>query len=43
MFWTSTVNAQGAALARGTNWYNPSVSRYWSKKGNAFSVRCLKD
>jgi uncharacterized protein (TIGR02145 family) len=43
MFWTSTVNAQGAALARGMNSIDPSVSRYWSKKGNAFSVRCLKD
>jgi uncharacterized protein (TIGR02145 family) len=43
MFWTNTTNAQGKALARGVNIYNPSVSRYWSKTGNSFNVRCLKD
>jgi uncharacterized protein (TIGR02145 family) len=43
MFWTNSVNSQDQALSRGVNSYNPSVSRYWSKKGNAFSVRCLKD
>ncbi len=43
MHWTSTLNAQFQALARGINVYNPSVSKYWSKKGNAFTVRCIKD
>jgi uncharacterized protein (TIGR02145 family) len=43
MYWTSGLNAQNQALARGVNIFNPSVSRYWSSRGNAFSVRCLKD
>jgi uncharacterized protein (TIGR02145 family) len=43
MYWTSTSNASGKALARGLNNYNPSVSRYWSARGNAFPVRCIKD
>ena len=43
MYWTSTSNAGNQALARGVNIFNPSVSRYWSSRENAFSVRCLKD
>jgi uncharacterized protein (TIGR02145 family) len=43
MYWTATVNAQNQPLARGMNFFNPSVSRYWSSRGNAFSVRCVKD
>ena len=43
MYWTSASNAQNQALARGINIFNPSVSRYWSSRENAFSVRCLKD
>ncbi len=43
MYWTSTINSQNRPLARGANFYNPSVSRYWSSRENSFSVRCLKD
>jgi uncharacterized protein (TIGR02145 family) len=43
MFWTQTQNSEGNALSRGLNSVDPSVSRYWSKKSNAFNVRCIKD
>ncbi|MEI7898570.1 MAG: hypothetical protein WCJ26_16155, partial [bacterium] len=43
MYWTSSVNIQNHSLARGVNIYNPSVSRYWSSRANAFSVRCVHD
>ncbi|MCX6279126.1 MAG: hypothetical protein NT004_13675, partial [Bacteroidetes bacterium] len=43
MYWTSTSNAWNQPLARGVNIFNPSVSRYWSSRENAFPVRCLKD
>ena len=44
MFWTSTTDGPGKAIARGLNDpYNPSVSRYPSGRANAFPVRCIKD
>ncbi|MEI6681219.1 MAG: FISUMP domain-containing protein [Bacteroidota bacterium] len=43
MYWTSTASGQERAIARGLNEFNPSVSMYVSSRGNAFSVRCLKD
>jgi uncharacterized protein (TIGR02145 family) len=44
MFWTSTTDASGKAIARGlNNPYNSSISRYASSPGNAFPVRCVKD
>ena len=42
-FWTSTPNGTTQAVARGLNSYNQSISRYLSSRGNAFSLRCLKD
>ena len=43
MYWTSTTSCADRAVARGLNNYNPSVSMYPSLRGNAFSVRCLRD
>ena len=43
MYWTSTASGSERAIARGLNEYNPSVSKYTSSRGNAFSVRCSKD
>jgi uncharacterized protein (TIGR02145 family) len=43
MYWTSTATAYDRAVARGLNEYNPSVSRYFSSRGNSFGVRCMKD
>jgi uncharacterized protein (TIGR02145 family) len=42
-FWTSTAYNATHALARGLNVYTPSVSRYPGSRGNAFSLRCVKD
>ncbi|MEI6901362.1 MAG: FISUMP domain-containing protein, partial [Bacteroidota bacterium] len=42
-FWSSTPFGPYKAWAHGLNDYNPSVSFYPSSRGNAFSVRCLKD
>jgi uncharacterized protein (TIGR02145 family) len=43
MFWTSSADGTTKALARGLNTHTPSVSRYHSSRGNAFSLRCIKD
>ncbi len=43
MFWTSTDSGNTRAVARGLNSYNPSVSKYFSGRSNAFPVRCVKD
>ena len=43
MFWTSTPNGTGRGVARGVNTINPSISKYPGSRGNAFSVRCVKD
>jgi uncharacterized protein (TIGR02145 family) len=43
MYWTSTLSGADHAVARGFNEYNTSVSMYPASRGNAFSVRCLKD
>ena len=42
-FWSSTAYGPYKAWAHGMNDFNPSVSFYPSSRGNAFSVRCLKD
>ena len=42
-FWSSTVNGATKAAARGLNNTNPSISKYYSSRGNAFSVRCIKN
>jgi uncharacterized protein (TIGR02145 family) len=42
-YWTSTPNGTHKAISRGLNVYNPSISRYQESRGNAFSVRCIKD
>lgn len=42
MFWTSTL-AGTKPVARGLNYYSPSVSWYESSRANAFPVRCVKD
>jgi uncharacterized protein (TIGR02145 family) len=43
MFWTSTPYNSIKSVARGLNIFTPSVSRYHNSRGNAFSVRCVKD
>jgi len=43
MFWTSTPSGTERGVARGVNSLNPSVSEYPGSRGNAFSVRCVKD
>jgi len=42
-FWSSTASGTDRAIARGLNTENNSVSLYPSSRGNAFSVRCVKD
>ena len=42
-FWTSSANGPIHAVARGLNIYNQSISHYLSSRGNAFSLRCVKD
>jgi uncharacterized protein (TIGR02145 family) len=42
-FWSSTAHGPYKAWAHGMNEYNYSVSYYPGYRGNAFSVRCLKD
>jgi hypothetical protein len=43
MYWTATPNGINRSMARGVNTINPSISRYAGSRGNAFSVRCVKD
>jgi len=43
LYWTSTVSSATHSVARGLNNYNPSISLYSSSRGNAFSLRCVKD
>ena len=43
MYWTATPNGINRSMARGVNSINPSISRYAGSRGNAFSVRCVKD
>jgi len=43
LFWTSTRDNSYKALANGMNKKDKSVSLYSSTRGNAFSVRCIKD
>ncbi len=43
MFWTSTANGAERGMARGVNLINPSISKYPGSRGNAFSVRCVRD
>ena len=45
LFWTSTPNPSDNTkiLSHGLNDINPSVSKYFSTRGNALPVRCVKD
>ena len=43
MYWTSSSSGTTRAISRGLNFYSPSISRYSSSRGNAFSLRCIKD
>jgi uncharacterized protein (TIGR02145 family) len=43
LYWTSTSSNATHSVARGLNFYNPSISLYSSSRGNAFSLRCIKD
>ena len=43
LYWTATINGTSRSMARGVNSINPSTSRYPGSRGNAFSVRCVKD
>jgi len=43
LFWTSTANGADRGVARGVNSINPSIAKYPGSRGNAFSVRCVKD
>ena len=45
MFWTSTVSSatNTRIFAHGLNEINASVSKYFSTRGNALPVRCVKD
>jgi uncharacterized protein (TIGR02145 family) len=45
MFWSSTVSPNSSAriFSRGMNSINASVSNYFSLRGNALPVRCVKD
>ena len=43
MFWTSANSGTDRGVARGVNLINPSVSKYPGSRGNAFSIRCVKD
>jgi uncharacterized protein (TIGR02145 family) len=42
-FWSSTSHSPTQAWAHGMNEEDPSVSVYPASRGNAFSVRCIKD
>jgi uncharacterized protein (TIGR02145 family) len=42
-FWTSTASGPSSSFARGLNRSNASISLYSGSRGNAFSVRCVKD
>jgi uncharacterized protein (TIGR02145 family) len=42
-FWTSSASGPARAVARGLNFQNQSISQYISSRGNAFSLRCVKD
>ena len=43
LYWTSTPDGTDRSIARGVNIINPSVAKYPGSRGNAFSVRCVKD
>ena len=45
LFWTSTVSPSDNTkiISHGLNDINPSVSKYFSTRGNALPVRCVKD
>ena len=45
IFWTSTVSSASNAriFTHGMNEINASVSKYFSTRGNALPVRCVKD
>jgi hypothetical protein len=43
MYWTSTPSGADRAVARGATAITPSTSKYAGSRGNAFSVRCVKD
>jgi uncharacterized protein (TIGR02145 family) len=45
IFWTSTVNPNSNTriFTHGLNEINASVSKYFSTRGNALPVRCVKD
>jgi len=45
MFWTSTVSSfsNTRVFSHGLNEINASVSKYFSTRGNAMPVRCVKD
>jgi len=45
MFWTSTVSPYGNTriISHGMNEINASVSKYFSARGNALPVRCVRD
>ncbi len=43
MYWTSNVSGTTRSVARGLNIFNPSISLYSCSRGNAFSVRCVKN
>jgi uncharacterized protein (TIGR02145 family) len=43
MYWTSTPSGNQRAIARGASIINPSASKYPGSRGNAFSVRCVRD
>ncbi len=42
-YWSSTTATPTRGVARGVNLINPSISKYQGSRGNAFSVRCVKD
>ncbi|MEI7663495.1 MAG: FISUMP domain-containing protein, partial [Bacteroidota bacterium] len=43
LFWTSSVNGASQAISRGLNIFNPSIAHYAGSRGNALSLRCIKD
>ena len=44
LFWTSTVSTSDTRIiSHGLNDINPSVSKYFSLRNNAFPVRCVRD
>ena len=42
-YWTSTTSSMTQSISRGLNIFTPSISLYSSSRGNAFSVRCIKN